>query len=79
MYVNFWGLSWAILGRIIDARDDAAVEDVPGEECSARIVVRWAMQELELGACQCCPDGGLVHTAMALTKAGSSGALMRKP
>lgn len=33
----------------MDARDDAAVEDVPGAECSVRIVVRWAMQELELG------------------------------
>lgn len=63
----------------MDARDDAAVDDVPGEECSARIVVRWAMQELELGTGQCCPDGGFVHIAMALTRAGSSGALMRKP
>ena len=35
-----------IFGRIIEARDEAAVEDVPGEECSARIVVRWAMHEL---------------------------------
>lgn len=41
----------------MDARDDAAVEDVPGEECSARIVVRWAMQELEFGTCQRCADG----------------------
>ena len=46
MYVSFWGLSWVIFGSIIDARDEAAVEDVPGEECSARIVVRWAMHEL---------------------------------
>lgn len=26
--------------------DEAEVEEVPGDECSARIVVRWAMQEL---------------------------------
>ena len=30
----------------MDAREEAAVEEVPGEECSARIVVRWAMHEL---------------------------------
>ena len=32
---------------MIDAREDAAVEDAPGEECSARIVVRLAMHELD--------------------------------
>ena len=32
---------------MMDARDEAAVEDVPGEECSARIVVLLAMQELD--------------------------------
>lgn len=36
-----------IFGRMIDAREEAAVEEVPGEECSAKIVVRWAIQELE--------------------------------
>lgn len=30
----------------MDARDEAAVEEVPGEECSVRMVVRLAMQEL---------------------------------
>lgn len=34
----------------MDAREEAAVEDVPGEECSVRIVVRCAMQELKLVA-----------------------------
>lgn len=29
-----------ILGRMMDARDEAAVEDEPGDECSARIVLR---------------------------------------
>jgi hypothetical protein len=33
---------------MIEAREEAAVEEVPGEECSARIVVRWAMHELGL-------------------------------
>ena len=31
---------------MIDAREEAAVDELPGEECSARIVVRCAMQEL---------------------------------
>jgi hypothetical protein len=31
---------------MIDASDEADVEEAPGEECSARIVVPWAMQEL---------------------------------
>jgi hypothetical protein len=31
---------------MIDAMDEAEVEEVPGDECSAKIVVRWAMQEL---------------------------------
>jgi len=30
----------------MEASDDAAVDEVPGEECSARMVVRWAIQEL---------------------------------
>jgi hypothetical protein len=46
VYVNFWDLSWEIFGRMMEAREDAAVEEVPGEECSARIVVRCAMHEL---------------------------------
>ena len=47
MYVSFCGLVWEILGRIMEARDDADVEDAPGEECSASIVVPCATQELE--------------------------------
>lgn len=35
-----------IFGRMIDAKDEADVEDVPGAECSARMVVRCAMQVL---------------------------------
>lgn len=35
-----------IFGRIIDARDEAADEEVPGDECSDRIVVRCAMHAL---------------------------------
>lgn len=46
MNVNFWGLSWVILGRMTDAREEADVDDDPGEECSARMVERCAMQEL---------------------------------
>lgn len=34
---------------MIEAREEAAVDEVPGEECSARIVVRWAMHELVMG------------------------------
>lgn len=30
----------------MDASEEAAVEDVPGDKCSARIVVRCAIQEL---------------------------------
>lgn len=30
----------------MEAREEAAVVDDPGEECSARMVVRCAMQEL---------------------------------
>ena len=37
-----------ILGRMTEARDEAEVEDVPGAECSVRIVVRWAIQVLVL-------------------------------
>lgn len=32
----------------MEAREEAAVEEAPGEECSARIVVRLAMHELDL-------------------------------
>ena len=32
----------------MEARDEAEVEDVPGAECSVRIVVRWAIQVLVL-------------------------------
>lgn len=31
----------------MEARDEAEVDEVPGEECSARMVVRWAIQELK--------------------------------
>jgi hypothetical protein len=31
---------------MMEANDDAAVDEVPGDECSARMVVRWATQEL---------------------------------
>ena len=46
MKVSFWDLSWLILGRMIEARDEADVLEEPGAECSARMVVRWAIQEL---------------------------------
>lgn len=29
-----------------EAREEALVDDVPGEECSVRMVVPWAMQAL---------------------------------
>lgn len=32
----------------MEASDEAALDELPGEECSARMVVRCAMQELEL-------------------------------
>ena len=32
----------------MDARDEAEVDEAPGEECSANIVVPWAMQELSV-------------------------------
>lgn len=35
-----------IFGRMMDASDEAEVDEVPGDECSARIVVRWAIQAL---------------------------------
>lgn len=38
-------LCW-ILGRIREAREEAFDDAVPGCECSARMVVPWAMQEL---------------------------------
>lgn len=31
----------------MEASEEAAVDELPGEECSARIVVRWAMHELK--------------------------------
>lgn len=31
----------------MDAREEAEVDEAPGDECSARIVVPCAMQELE--------------------------------
>lgn len=40
MNVSFWGLSWVIFGRMMEASDDAAVDEVPGEECSAKMVLR---------------------------------------
>lgn len=33
----------------MDARDEADVLDEPGAECSARMVVRWAIQVLFWG------------------------------
>jgi hypothetical protein len=45
--VSFCGLSCVIFGRMMEASDEAAVDELPGEECSARIVVRWAMHELK--------------------------------
>jgi hypothetical protein len=46
VYVSFCDCSWLIFGRMMEAREEAAVEEEPGAECSARIVLRWAMQEL---------------------------------
>ena len=46
MKVSFWDLSWVILGRMMEARDEAEVLEEPGAECSARMVVRWAIHEL---------------------------------
>ena len=40
------GLEWEILGSITEARDDAELEDAPGDVCSARMVVPWAIQAL---------------------------------
>lgn len=37
-----------ILGRMREAREEAFVDAVFGGECSVRIVVPWAMQELVL-------------------------------
>jgi hypothetical protein len=39
VYVSFAGVEWEILGRMTEANDDAAEDDVPGEVCSVRIVV----------------------------------------
>ena len=49
MYVSFWGESCDILGRIMDANEEAEVDDVPGTECSVRIVVLCAIQALIYG------------------------------
>ena len=38
--VSFWDFSCVIFGRMIEASDEAEVEDDPGTECSARMVVR---------------------------------------
>lgn len=40
-------MSCVIFGRMMEASEEAAVDELPGEECSARIVVRWAMHELK--------------------------------
>lgn len=48
MKVSFCGLSCVIFGRMMEASDEAALDELPGEECSARMVVRCAMQELKL-------------------------------
>lgn len=48
MKVSFCGLSCEIFGRMMEASDEAALDELPGEECSARMVVRCAMQELKL-------------------------------
>lgn len=42
--MSFCGDEWEIFGRITEASEDAEVEEVPGEVCSVRIVVPWAMQ-----------------------------------
>lgn len=44
MYVNFWGSSWDILGRIRDAREDVC--DEAEVVHSDRMVVWCAMHEL---------------------------------
>jgi hypothetical protein len=31
---------------MMEASDEAEVDEAPGEECSARMVVPWAIQEL---------------------------------
>lgn len=35
-----------IFGRIIEASEEAEVDEAPGEECSAKIVVPCAIHEL---------------------------------
>ena len=58
----------------MEARDEAEVEDVPGAECSVRIVVRGAIQVLVLLAfCMAWLSG------RQRTRGGSSGVWMRRP
>ena len=45
--MSFWGEEWEIFGRIKDAKDDAEVEEAPGEVCSVRIVLPWAIHALQ--------------------------------
>lgn len=46
MNVSFCGLSCVIFGRMMDASDEAVVDEAPGDECSAKMVVRCAIHEL---------------------------------
>lgn len=39
MYVSFWAVVCEILGRMMLARDEALVDEVPGVVCSVRIVL----------------------------------------
>ena len=39
------------MGRITEASEEAEVEDAPGEVCSVRMVLPWAMQVLRHGQC----------------------------
>ena len=36
-----------ILGRITEAREEAWLDEVPGDVCSVRMVVSWAIHALE--------------------------------
>ena len=44
VYVSFWGFVWSILGRMREARE--GVPDADAVECSVRMVVLYAIQEL---------------------------------
>ena len=58
--MSFWALLCEILGRIMAASDDAFKEAVPGGECSLRVVVPAAMQELGyVRACDHLLEGGV--------------------